>query len=105
MDAFITKMKKENPAFQVNTFDIGGGTPIFYNDPVPTPAQMAENHISKLKSASRDARYIYSHDRSCCFLVAESSILVSRIVNTKEYNEHKIVIVDAGYHILLDPHC
>jgi diaminopimelate decarboxylase len=36
------------------------------------------------------------------FLVAESSILVSRIVNTKEYNEHKIVIVDAGYHILLD---
>ena len=36
------------------------------------------------------------------FLVAESSILVSRVVNTKEYNEHKIVIVDAGYHILLD---
>ena len=36
------------------------------------------------------------------FLVAESSMLVSRIVNTKEYNEHKIVIVDAGYHILLD---
>ena len=34
--------------------------------------------------------------------MAESSILVSRIVNTKEYNEHKIVIVDAGYHILLD---
>jgi diaminopimelate decarboxylase len=27
---------------------------------------------------------------------------VSRVVNTKEYNEHKIVIVDAGYHILLD---
>ena len=36
------------------------------------------------------------------FLVAESSILVSKIVNTKEYNEHKIVIVDAGYHLLLD---
>jgi diaminopimelate decarboxylase len=36
------------------------------------------------------------------YLVAESSILISRIVNTKEYNEHKIVIVDAGYHILLD---
>jgi diaminopimelate decarboxylase len=34
--------------------------------------------------------------------VAESSILISRVVNTKEYNEHKIVIVDAGYHILLD---
>jgi diaminopimelate decarboxylase len=36
------------------------------------------------------------------FLVAESSILISKIVNTKEYNDHKIVIVDAGYHLLLD---
>jgi diaminopimelate decarboxylase len=34
--------------------------------------------------------------------VAESSILVSKIVNTKEYNDHKIVTVDAGYHLLLD---
>ena len=25
MDAFMTKMKKEYPSFQVNTFDIGGG--------------------------------------------------------------------------------
>jgi len=31
-----------------------------------------------------------------------TSILVSKIVNTKEYNDHKIVIVDAGYHLLLD---
>nr|MDQ6864657.1 hypothetical protein [Thermoproteota archaeon] len=28
--------------------------------------------------------------------------LVSKIVNTKEYSEHKIVILDAGYHLLLD---
>src|ERR1051326_4388531 len=48
MDAFMTKMKKEYPSFQVNTFDIGGGTPVFYNDPVPTPSQMAENHVAKL---------------------------------------------------------
>jgi diaminopimelate decarboxylase len=102
MDAFITKMKKENPAFQVNTFDIGGGTPIFYNDPVPTPAQMAENHISKLNQLAETHGTSTLVIESGRFLVAESSILVSRIVNTKEYNEHKIVIVDAGYHILLD---
>ena len=102
MDAFITKMKKENPAFQVNTFDIGGGTPIFYNDPVPTPAQMAENHISKLNQLAETHGTFTLMIESGRFLVAESSILVSRIVNTKEYNEHKIVIVDAGYHILLD---
>ena len=102
MDAFITKMKKENPAFQVNMFDIGGGTPVFYNDPVPTPAQMAENHISKLNQLAETHGTFTLMIESGRFLVAESSILVSRIVNTKEYNEHKIVIVDAGYHILLD---
>jgi diaminopimelate decarboxylase len=102
MDAFITKMKKENPAFHVNTFDIGGGTPVFYNDPVPTPAQMAENHVSKLNQLAETHGTFSLMIESGRFLVAESSILVSRIVNTKEYNEHKIVIVDAGYHILLD---
>jgi diaminopimelate decarboxylase len=102
MDAFIIKMKKENPAFQVNTFDIGGGTPIFYSDPVPTPAQMAENHINKLNQLAETHGTFTLMIESGRFLVAESSILVSKIVNTKEYNEHKIVIVDAGYHILLD---
>ena len=102
MDAFMTKIKRENPAFQVNTFDIGGGTPIFYNDPVPTPAQMAENHVSKLNQLAETHGKFTLMIESGRFLVAESSILVSRIVNTKEYNEHKIVIVDAGYHILLD---
>jgi diaminopimelate decarboxylase len=102
MDAFMTKMKKENPAFQVNTFDIGGGTPVFYNDPVPTPAEMAENHVGRLNQLADNHGVFTLMIESGRFLVAESSILVSRIVNTKEYNEHKIVIVDAGYHILLD---
>ena len=35
MDAFMTKMKKEYPSFQVNTFDIGEGTTGFYDEPVP----------------------------------------------------------------------
>jgi diaminopimelate decarboxylase len=102
IDAFITKMKKEYPNFQVNTFDIGGGTPVFYNEPVPTPAQMAENHISRLNQLAETHGKFELIIESGRFLVAESSILVCRIVNTKEYNEHKIVIVDGGYHLLLD---
>jgi diaminopimelate decarboxylase len=102
MDAFMTKMKKEHPNFQVNTFDIGGGTPVFYNDPVPTPAEMAQNHIGRLNQLAETHGIFTLMIESGRFLVAESSILVSRVVNTKEYNEHKIVIVDAGYHILLD---
>src|SRR3712207_7856863 len=63
---------------------------------------MAENHISKLNQLVETHGTSTLMIESGRFLVAESSILVSRIVNTKEYNEHKIVIVDAGYHILLD---
>jgi diaminopimelate decarboxylase len=102
MDVFMTKMKKEYPNFQVNTFDIGGGTPVFYNDPVPTPAEMAQNHVGRLNQLAETHGSFTLMIESGRFLVAESSMLVSRIVNTKEYNEHKIVIVDAGYHILLD---
>jgi diaminopimelate decarboxylase len=102
MDAFITKMKKEYPNFQINTFDIGGGTPVFYNEPVPTPVQMAENHVSRLNQLAETHGRFELMIESGRFLVAESSILVCKIVNTKEYTEHKIVIVDGGYHLLLD---
>ncbi|HYA82832.1 MAG TPA: hypothetical protein VEH06_05200 [Candidatus Bathyarchaeia archaeon] len=102
MDTFMTKMKKEYPNFQVNTFDIGGGTPVFYDDPVPSPAQMAETLVSRLNELANSHGVFQLLIESGRFLVAESSILVSKIVNMKEYNEHKIVIVDSGYHLLLD---
>lgn len=102
MDSFLTKLKKEYPHLRVNTFDIGGGTPVFYNEPVPSPAQMAESIVLRLNQlVDRHGKFELMIE-SGRFLVAESSILVSKIVNTKEYNEHKIVIVDAGYHLLLD---
>ena len=41
MHNFMTKMKKEFPKFAINTLDIGGGTPVYYNESVPTPSQMA----------------------------------------------------------------
>jgi diaminopimelate decarboxylase len=102
MDAFITKMRKEHPNFVINTLDIGGGTPVFYNNPVPSPTQMTENYVSRLNHLIDTHGKFELIVESGRFLVAESSILISKIVNTKEYNDHKIVIVDAGYHLLLD---
>jgi diaminopimelate decarboxylase len=102
VDAFITKMKKEYPNFMINTLDIGGGTPVFYNNPVPSPIQMAENYVNRLNHLIDTHGKFELMVESGRFLVAESSILISKIVNTKEYNDHKIVIVDAGYHLLLD---
>lgn len=102
MHNFITKMKKEFPKFAVNTLDIGGGTPVYYNESVPTHSQMANSYVPRLN------RLMESHGpfdlliESGRYLVAEMSILISKIVNTKEYNEQKIVILDIGFHLLLD---
>lgn len=102
MDNFMTKMKKEFPKLIVNTFDIGGGTPVFYSESVPTPSQMADSYVPRLNKLVESHGSFDLLIESGRYLVAESSLLISRIVNTKEYNEHKIVIVDAGYHLLLD---
>lgn len=102
MDGFMTRMKKEFPTFQVNTFDIGGGTPILYSEPVPSPTQMAEYLVPRLNQLASSHGIFELMIESGRFLVAESSMLISKIVNTKEFSEHKIVILDAGYHLLLD---
>jgi diaminopimelate decarboxylase len=102
MHNFMTKMKKEFPKFTVNTLDIGGGTPVYYNESVPTPSQMADSYVPRLNRLVESHRPFDLMIESGRYLVAESSMLISKIVNTKEYNEQKIVIVDTGYHLLLD---
>ncbi len=102
LNSLINKLKKEINNFSINTLDIGGGTPVFYNDPVPTPAEMASIYIEKLNNLASCHGNFTLMIESGRFLVAESSIMVSRVVNTKEYNDHKIVILDTGYHLLLD---
>ena len=63
---------------------------------------MADNYITKLNQLADDHGRFELIIESGRFLVAGSAILFSRIVNMKQYNGHKIVIVVAGYHILLD---
>jgi len=102
LDSFISKMKKEYPNFRVNTVDIGGGTPVFYGENVPTPHDIAVSMINKLNELHDIHGSFSLIIESGRYLTAESCILVSKIVNTKEYGNDKFVIVDAGYHVLLD---
>jgi len=102
LNSLINKLKKEVNNFSITTLDIGGGTPVFYNDPVPTPDEMASIYIDKLNNLVSDHGNFTLMIESGRFLVAESSIMISKIVNTKEYNDHKIIILDTGYHLLLD---
>jgi diaminopimelate decarboxylase len=102
LDSFMIKMKKENPNFKVNTIDIGGGTPVFYGDNVPSPGEIASSMIDKLNYLYETHGSFSLMIESGRYLTAESCILVSRIVNMKEYGNDKFVIVDAGYHVLLD---
>jgi diaminopimelate decarboxylase len=103
LNSLINKLKKEINDFSINTLDIGGGTPVFYNVPVPTPVEMASIYIEKLNNLASIHGNFTLMIESGRFLVAESSIMISKIVNTKEYNDdHKIVILDTGYHLLLD---
>jgi diaminopimelate decarboxylase len=102
LNSLLNKLKKEINNFSITTLDIGGGTPVFYNDPVPTPDEMASIYIEKLNKLVSNHGNFTLMIESGRFLVAESSIMVSKIVNTKEYNDHKIIILDTGYHLLLD---
>jgi diaminopimelate decarboxylase len=102
LNSLLNKLKKEINNFSITTLDIGGGTPVFYNDPVPAPDEMASIYIEKLNKLVSNHGNFTLMIESGRFLVAESSIMVSKIVNTKEYNDHKIIILDTGYHLLLD---
>ena len=79
-----------------------GGHLFFIINPVPAPDEMASIYIEKLNNLVSDHGNFTLMIESGRFLVAESSIMVSKIVNTKEYNDHKIIILDTGYHLLLD---
>ncbi len=103
LDAFIANLKKVYPRFTFNTIDIGGGTPVSYGEYVPTPAEMASKIVERLNriadNHNSDFTLVIESGR---YLTAESTILVSKIVNTKEYTNDRFLIVDSGYHILLD---
>ena len=103
LEAFILDARRELGEFHVKTLDIGGGLPAPYGRKVPTPKDMASKIVGQLNSLveSLGDRFTLVSE-SGRYLTAESTVLVSRVVNTKQFGESKYVYLDAGYHVLLD---
>lgn len=103
LEMFILNARKKYGEFPVDIIDVGGGMPVSYGKHVPTPANFAETLVPHLNSLieSLGERFTLVIE-SGRYLTAESTILVSRIVNTKYFGENKYVYIDAGYHNLID---
>jgi diaminopimelate decarboxylase len=103
LEAFILGARKQLGDFKVNTLDIGGGLPVPYGRKVPTPKDLGNKIAGQLNSLveSIGDRFTLVAE-SGRFLTAESTVLVTRVVNVKKFGDVKYVYVDAGYHTLLD---
>ena len=103
LESFILGARRELGEFPVRTIDIGGGLPAPYGKVVPSAsdfsAQVLERLNSVIESLGKKFTLIVESGR---FLSAESTIMVSRVVNVKRFDETKYVYLDAGYHNLLD---
>ncbi len=103
LEAFILKMRKELPDLHVKIMDIGGGTPVSYGSPVPSPTEIGSIVTKRLNAMAQNLgdqfMLIVESGR---FLSAEACVLVSKVVNSKVYGGHKFIFIDAGYHLLLD---
>ena len=103
LEAFILSARKQLGDFRVKTIDIGGGLPVSYGKRVPTPKDLGSKIVGQLNSLveSIGDRFTLVAE-SGRFLSAESTVLVTRVVNIKSFGDAKYVYVDAGYHVLLD---
>ncbi|MDA4122639.1 MAG: hypothetical protein OK456_05595 [Thaumarchaeota archaeon] len=103
LEAFILNARRELGDFPVNTIDIGGGLPTPYGKGVPAPSDFSGKILEQLNSLiasfGRKFTLIVESGR---YLSAESTIMVSKIVNTKRFGENKYIYVDAGYNNLAD---
>ena len=103
LEAFILEARRELGEFPVNTLDIGGGLPTPYGRTVPGPADFSARILEQLNSLIESFEHKFTLiAESGRFLSAESTIMVSRIVNTKRFGENKYIYIDAGYNDLAD---
>lgn len=103
LEAFVLGARRELGQFDVRTIDIGGGLPVSYGRRVPTPKDLASKIVGQLNSLAESLGGKFTLvAESGRYLTAESTVLVCRVVNVKNFGEAKYVYVDAGYHVLLD---
>ncbi len=103
LEAFILNARRQLGPFEVNTVDIGGGLPVPYGKRVPTPKDVGTKIVGLLNSLveSLGDRFTLIAE-SGRYLTAESTVMVTRIVNTKGFGDKKYIYVDGGYHLLPD---
>jgi diaminopimelate decarboxylase len=103
LELFLITLRKDFPDLQIKILDIGGGTPVSYSNDVPSSDNFGRIISKKINefadSIGNDFTLIVESGR---FLTAESCILISKIVNSKSLVDKKFLIVDSGYHLLLD---
>lgn len=103
LESFILGARRELGNFPVRTIDMGGGLPAPYGKNVPGPADFSAHVLERLNSIMESLGEKFTLIvESGRFLSAESTIMVSRVVNVKKFDETKYVYLDAGYHNLLD---
>lgn len=103
LERFILDSRKQLGYYAVGTLDIGGGLPVPYGKMVPSPKEVAGRIVGELNSLIESVGNKFTLvAESGRFLSAESTVMVSRIVNMKKFGENKYIYVDAGYHVLID---
>jgi len=103
LESFILGARRELGNFPIRTIDMGGGLPAPYGRNVPTASDFSSQVLGQLNSMIESLGDKFTLIvESGRFLSAESTIMVSRIVNVKKFDETKYVYLDAGYHNLLD---
>ncbi len=103
LEAFILGARRTLGEFPINTLDIGGGLPTSYGKSVPGPADFSAEILDQLSSLAESFGNKFTLIvESGRFLSADSTVMVSKIVNVKRFNENKYVYLDAGYHDLAD---
>src|SRR5207245_7389234 len=74
-----------------------------YGRIVPTPKDLGTKVVGQLNSLMESLGVKFTLvAESGRYLSAEAMILVSRIVNVKDFGENRYVYLDAGYNVLLD---
>jgi len=103
LEHFIIKMRKEFPHLTASIIDVGGGTPVDYGSRVPTPREIGSQVSTRLNAMAEVLRNDFTLVvESGRYLSAEACVLLSRVTNTKDFVDHRVVFTDLGYHLLLD---
>ena len=103
LELFISTIRKDLPELQIKILDIGGGIPVSYSEDVLSPTNFGSVISKKINEfASSIGDNFTLIVESGRFLTAESCVLISKIVNSKSFIDKKFLIVDSGYHLLLD---